>query len=174
MKQKVLLLLASLLLGASLLGSKSEAQNVMDKGVSHASFSLGLWTNTFIPTFSYDYGVIGNLFDDKSSLSIGGMLSLYTKGYTVNNSRYRQNGILIGPKVALHYHFIPKLDTYFSLTLGYMNSFGSVDNQTSSRVSEFLPGYHIGARYAFTPKLAGLLELGYGFSFTNIGISYIF
>lgn len=174
----------AILLGATAFSTKSEAQNamvgnVMDKGVSHASLSLGLMTNTLSPTLSYDYGIVGNLFDEKSSHSIGALFNVFTSSsYRVGDFKARGYGMTIGPRVALHYHFIPKLDAYFSLMVGYQHFSYTVKDGANEHIrstsGEWAPGYHIGARYAFTPKLAGLLELGYGWAYSNIGLTYIF
>ena len=67
----------------------------------------------------------------------------------------------------------PKLDTYAGLTLGYWNASWSSSNAlfAASGGGIRLP-IHVGARYFFTDKLAGVAELGWGIAYLNIGIGY--
>lgn len=159
MRQKFLILIAVLLGGLAI--HNAQAQNVVEKGVSIVNVGVGINDGALPINLSYDYGVIGNLFDNKSALTLGGLA-----GVLVGKN---ESGLIIGPRVGLHYHFIPKLDTYLSVMLGY-NSIKAKYNNNGG----FDWGTHLGARYMFTPSVGGFLELGYGWSFANIGVAFRF
>lgn len=52
-------------------------------------------------------------------------------------------------------------------TYGYEGSW----NNYSSSVSGFTGSWFLGGRYYFTDNFAGLLELGYGIAYLNIGVA---
>lgn len=143
----------------------AKAQNVMEKGSSIITVGVGI-TDKVIPlSVAFDHGIVGNLFDSpNATLSLGGMLGTsFGKGY---------NGLFVGPRVGLHYHFIPQLDTYFALMLGLEAGKYSDKEVSTNWHTGFGWGTHVGARYMFTPKVGAFLELGYGYSFANIGLAF--
>lgn len=149
----------------AMFGMSANAQNVMDKGSSIVTVGVGITNNRIPLSVAYDHGVVGNLFGSpNASLSLGGMLGTsFGKGY---------NGLFVGPRAGLHYHFIPQLDTYVALMLGL--SAGKVNSNGTSSEWSTGPGWgtHLGARYMFTSNVGAFLELGYGYSFANIGIAF--
>lgn len=163
MKKKLALAVMAVV---ALFGLQANAQNVMQKGTSIVSGSLGITSNTLPLYASYDYGVMDNLFQSPdAALSVGGLGGVVLgKGL----------GYVVGPRVAMHYHFIPELDTYFSLMLGAhgWRSNKSNDNKPNAWEHEFKWGTHLGARYFFTPAVGMFLELGYGYSYANVGLSF--
>ncbi|WP_298630074.1 hypothetical protein [uncultured Porphyromonas sp.] len=164
MKKRILLALVAVV---ALFGLQANAQNVMEKGTSIVSGSLGITSSLLPINASYDYGVIDNLFESpNAALSVGALGGVVLGKNTL--------GYVVGPRVAMHYHFIPELDTYFSLMLGaygyHYKSSGevSIDKWTH----KFDWGTHLGARYFFTPKVGMFAEVGYGYSYANIGLSF--
>lgn len=149
----------------ALFGLNASAQNVMDKGSRIFTVGVGVTDGRVPLSFAYDYGIVGNLFDSpNAALSFGGMLGTnFGKGY---------NGFFVGPRVGLHYHFIPQLDTYFSLMLGLEAGRISSNGVNSDWNTGLGWGAHVGARYMFTPKVGGFLEIGSGYSFANVGIAF--
>lgn len=143
----------------------ANAQNVMDKGSSILTIGAGITDNRIPLSVAFDHGVVGNLFGSPdASLSLGGMLGTsFGNGY---------NGLFVGPRVGLHYHFIPQLDTYFSLMLGLEAGKYSSNGVSTDWSTDFDWGTHVGARYMFTHNVGAFLELGYGYSFANIGIAF--
>lgn len=131
---------------------------------------------------SVDYMAQDNLFDDKSSLSLGGYAGYYRQswggtfvgpnGQTMDLSR-SANTFILGVRGDLHYRFIDKLDTYGGLMLGYKNSSIS-SGGTSISNGKFQFGLHLGARYFFTDKIGAFAELGYGVSVLELGASFKF
>ena len=77
--------------------------------------------------------------------------------------RLDRNNMVIGAQSNFHYAFIPKLDTYAGLTLGY-----EIDPDG------FYLGAQIGTRYFFNNHWALGAEFGYGVSFAKIGVTYKF
>lgn len=141
---------------------QAQAQNVVEKGTNLVNVGVGINNGALPINVSYDYGVVGNLFDDKSALTVGGLAgALIGKDAT---------GVLIGGRLGLHYHFIPKLDTYLSVMLGY----DSLDGDKKSSEGNFAWGTHLGARYMFTQKMGAFAEFGYGYSFANVGVVFRF
>ena len=96
----------------------------------------------------------------------------------------RVNVITLAGKFSYHYSFLPKLDTYTSVTLGYsMNRRSTIaetalntvlgETTNNTQVPDFIYYVSGGARYFFTKKLAGFGELGYSnVHLAKIGISY--
>lgn len=143
----------------------AKAQNVMEKGSNILTVGVGITNNRIPLSVAFDHGIVGNLFDSpNATLSLGGMLGTsFGKGY---------NGLFVGPRVGLHYHFIPQLDTYFALMLGLEAGKYSSKEVSTNWHTGFGWGTHVGARYMFTPKVGAFLELGYGYSFANIGLAF--
>jgi hypothetical protein len=145
-------------------------------------YSSGL---TRIPAISviYEKCVKDNLFDEKSSFGIGGMLGYASASYKPNygygyNWGWRSTSIIIGARGALHYALVDKLDTYTSLTVGFrIHTFkwtdaGHTDSgYGNSGITSF---WNIGARYFVTNNLAVFGELGYGFAILNLGATLKF
>lgn len=185
MKKQLLIVLAFVVMGLS-----SNAQNTFNKGDKVLNLGLGLgntlytgsnYTSSFPPvSASFEVGVKDELFDDKSSLGIGGYL-----GYTGAKWEYMDWGwdyssIIVGARGALHYQLIDRLDSYTGLMLGYnivsskmFGSGGLWDNYSTS-ASGITYSWFLGGRYYFSDNFAGLLELGYGISYVNIGIALKF
>lgn len=168
MRQKFLILVALILGGLAI--HEAQAQNVIEKGVQIVNVGVGIERNVFPISASYDYGIVGNLFDDKSALTLGGMGGLVLG----KNTR----GFVVGPRLGLHYHFIPKLDTYLSVMLGYYaaRGVGSINGVAVSTKYDgvFDWGLHLGARYMFTPSMGVFAEVGDGWAFANVGVSFRF
>jgi len=83
--------------------------------------------------------------------------------------------------VGANYHFdllkVSKLDTYAGLNLGYNIQSWTYTGPGSSGVYDgtstpFLSGFTLGGRYYFSPKLSGVLELGYGLGYLRLGVDF--
>ncbi|WP_162151341.1 outer membrane beta-barrel protein [Porphyromonas macacae] len=163
------------------LAVSANAQSVFRKGESMLNLGLGLnslnnYTMVIPPlSASYELGLADNIFSNgNGSLGLGayiGYASYKYKPYKVNS--LKENHFVIGPRLALHYGFLGKLDTYLGLMLGYRSvslsgDFGDIDS-TSSGLAWNL---NIGARYFFTPKVGAFMELGYGISNVNLGVTF--
>lgn len=166
------------------------AQNTFVKGEKVLNLGIGLGSTLYtggsytsrIPpvSASFEVGVKDNLFDAKSSLGLGGYLGFTGAKWQYGDWGYKYSSVIVGVRGVLHYQLIDKLDTYTGLLLGYnivtSKQFGTAVfgyNYTSSS-SGLAYSWFVGGRYYFSDKFAGLLELGYGISYLNLGISLKF
>lgn len=185
MKIKTLLFAALFTFGYFL----SQAQEVKqgDKvlnlgiGLGSALYS-GSYYKSSVPPISASLEVVvkDELFDGKGALGLGGYLGYSAYKWEYSGWGYKYTNIIIGPRGYVHYGFIDKLDTYAGLLIGY-------NVVSSSEFGNSIPGYNysssgggliwsgfIGGRYFFSDKLAGMLELGSGITYLNIGIALKF
>lgn len=167
------------------------AQDVFKKGDMVLNVGIGLGNtlhtgsgySTVIPPISgsFEYCIKDNLFDSKSSLGVGAYLGYTSSEFKGNTGlgkyKVKYSDIALGVRGALHYQFIPKLDTYAGVTLGYdIVSTSSTGKHTGYNISSsavYFGGF-LGARYYFKNNLAVMAELGYDVSVFNIGIAYKF
>ena len=174
--KKILLALAAAFIG--LASYSASAQNVVERGTNVVNLGVGLNSansdNLFTVVGSWDYGVVGNLWDSRSALTLGAQGAFSTSQYA--------NAFSIGPTVGLHYHFIPQLDTYLRLMLGYSNwtykdsSVNDAAKAVGVRNGGGGFGWNLalGARYMFTQNIGAFVEVGYGISVANVGVSFKF
>ena len=166
--------------GGTSSSSKAGAGAPFEKGnmVAAASIYLGgvegFYGSTSVPPLaaSLDYYVTdkitaGGLFAfSQSTYNFGGGLSDYKWTYTY---------YALLARGMYHFHdALPDLpfDPYAGLALGYNVVSVSGTNTGSASGSYPLFGVTAGARYWFTPKLAGQLELGYGLGIISLGLAY--
>lgn len=167
---KVLAVLA-LAGGLSLaLSPRAEAQDVIETGTNLLSAGVGanLHTNAaghqtgvFTLNFAADHGMAGRLWDDHSAFTLGGqaILNMYSSGVSY----------FLGPRAGLHYHFIPELDSYIFVAMGFGGS-----HSNDSQASSFGFGYNagFGFRYMMAPNWGLFVEAGYGATLINLGVSF--
>ena len=182
MKAKLLLMATVFVLSHTLM-----AQNTFNKGDKVVNLGLGLGSILYTGSYytskippvsaSFEYGVKDELFDEKSSLGVGGYLGYTGAKWEYMNWGWNYNSIIVGGRGALHYQLIDKFDTYTGIMLGLnivsSKTFGSGGawNNYSTAGGGITYSWFLGGRYYFTDKLAGLLELGYGVSYLNLGIA---
>lgn len=184
MKRIALLIIAMLTLGFA-----AQAQSTFSKGTTTANLGLGIGGTLFDKDFSVllpplsvgiDHSVASALFDGNGSIGVGGYLGAEVYRYKgFDSSVWSQT--LVGPRGSLHYQFVDKLDTYFSLILGvniiswnYNMKVADVaikDKDTSAR---FGWGAHFGTRYYLSDRWAVMGEFGYGLTFLTLGATYRF
>jgi hypothetical protein len=155
-----------------------QAQNTFNKGDLVAGVGIGVanaagaWTS-FFPSVSVEYGIIDDLFNDKSSLGVGGLFGFGMSKWN--------NDIIIGLRGALHYQFIDKLDTYGGLMLGAdIMSWKKgyyLEGVKGKSAGFFIVAPYFGARYYLMDQLAGFAEFGFGASlnaYFQVGVAYKF
>jgi hypothetical protein len=126
---------------------------------------------------SFEIGVKDKLFDDKSSLGIGGYVGYTGAKLQETGWGWKYSSIVVGGRAALHYQLIDKFDTYTGLMLGYnIVSASAIGTKYGSATtsSGFAYSWYVGGRYYFSDNIAGLAELGYGVSFINLGLAFKF
>ncbi|MDR2937852.1 MAG: hypothetical protein LBU92_02800 [Prevotellaceae bacterium] len=193
--KKAIILIAAVFFGAAVATAQEQT---FTKGTNIGGIGIGFGGNLYsglsgsgvskIPAITafYERGVKDQLFDEKSSLGIGGVLGYKHAKYEENlgwlgNFGWKSTSIIIGARGTLHYALIDKFDTYTSLTLGYNivswkwldDSTGGLSS-TAAAASGFTWTWNIGARYFVTEQIAAFAELGYGFSVLNLGAVYKF
>ncbi|MDO4771326.1 hypothetical protein [Porphyromonas sp.] len=150
--------------------SFSKGDKFIDLSIGLPDF--GVYNSISLPVLGakFDYVAVDNLFDNKSFLSVGAGTSFYASKGTY----YKTSAFALAGHAAVHYNFVPKLDTYAGLSLGY--NFVKVSYLNDSPLNTIAGsgvayGLFLGTRYFFTPNVAGLLELGYGYTTLKLGVS---
>jgi len=136
-----------------------------------------------------DFGNEFDLGNGKSlPLSYGGIFSIYKTEYSYNyyynssNYVWSYTYIVVGARAALHLNKYlniknKNVDLYSGLMVGYNIvsyekpkgwNYDSYDTKDSYLVTDFFAG----ARYFFSPSLAGFAELGYGVEWLKLGLSF--
>jgi len=159
----------------------TKGENLVGLSIGFGGYYSGSYYRdvTRIPfvSFYYENCVKDNLFNDKSSLGIGGML-----GYTSVTQKdfFRSSYTVIGARGVFHYALVDKLDTYAGVMLAYqiaswkwLGSWASVGGKGDA-TSAFDVGMFIGARYYFNEKAAVFAEAGFGAANLNVGLSIKF
>ena len=183
--KKILLLFVIVVLSFAQLVAQ---ESTFNKGDKVLNLGLGLGTSWYSGTYykaqvppisaSFEVGIVDNILE-KGVLGVGGYL-----GYSSYKSDYGSYGwkfknIVIGARGNFHYPLIDKLDTYVGLMIGYnvvsdkgWGDYTGYDFGSSwggIRTAEF-----VGARYYFSDNFAAMLELGYGVTYLNLGVSLKF
>ncbi len=185
--KKLSLLLVVAIFSVSLMQAQTpfkKGDKVVNVGIGFGS--LGGLVGLSMPPISasFDYGVKDELFDAKSSLSVGGYASYfgYKSSYTYSGGEYgwKYTNIILGGRAAVHYDFVKKLDTYGGLMLGYhissSSSYGTHEYGTAeaSYGGLIYKGF-LGGRYYFSESIGAFLELGYGgygLSALEVGVAF--
>ncbi len=149
-------------------------------GIGNTLYSGSGYTNKTPPiSLSFELGVKDQLFDDKSSLGIGGYIGYTSAKWEYSGWGWKYTNFVIGGRGIGHYQLLDRLDTYTGLMLGYnVNSakeFGTTfGNDYSANASGIIWAWFAGGRYYFTDKFAAMAEIGYGITYLNLGVSYKF
>lgn len=179
--KKLLLIIALAVFGIHASNAQEAFQQkdlVLNVGIGFGNtLHSGNGWKTSIPPISasVEYCIKDNLFDDKSSIGIGGILGFAGQKYDKYGLDLKYTDIVIAARGAFHYQFIPKLDTYAGLGIGYdiLSTSGSFGEYSADSSSFFIAAY-VGARYYFTNNFAVMSELGYDIGVFKIGIAYKF
>lgn len=155
------------------------------KGDKVANLSIGLGSSIYgsgyksgIPPIgaSFEYGVKDELFNEKSSLGIGGYLGFTSASQDIFGASFSYSSIIVGARGIVHYQLIDNIDTYGGILLGYNIASSKVTGgglgTSGASVGGLVYAGFVGARYYFTPKLAAMAELGYGIAILNLGVSF--
>ena len=191
MKKNLYLIIACCLICASQLSAQ---ETTFDQGDNVVGVGIGLGGTLYsgsyyslsgvskLPTFilSYERCIIGNLFNDQSSLGVGGLVGYSTAKYDYSNYGWRSTNLMIGARGALHYAFVDKLDTYAGIMFGYnintwkwTGEWGSA-SRGSSASSGLYYTLFAGARYYLADAFAVFAEVGYGYTILTAGVSFKF
>lgn len=147
----------------------------LNAGVSIGSLA-GLYGTSDFPPLS-----LGLQFGIHEALSVGGIVGYSSSTYVISGWAtewtwvYRY--IFVGARG--EYHFVDldvkDMDLYVGLTLGYnIVSFSEPSGYTgfyTAQGSYPLYGFHVGARYMFSPNIGVFGELGYGIGYIALGLN---
>lgn len=172
-------LFAALALAGSV--SLANAQEIFQAGTKAVNVGVGLGSvlpNTTIPplSVSFDYGVKDNLINgENGSISAGGYIGYTASSISILDSKLRTSYAILGARGAFHYQFMPKLDTYAGIMLGYRVASSSWSGSevagTAQSASQFDYSTYAGARYFFTDNIGAFAEAGYGVAYLNLGVT---
>jgi len=183
MNLRKLVICCLLLLGTYALNAQSFV-----KGNKVLNFSVGLGSTLYtgsgyssaVPpvSFSFEKGIVDGIAG-KGAIGVGGYLGYTSAKWLWSGQSYgwKYSSIIVGGRGAFHFPLINKFDTYGGVMLGYnivtAKETGTWPGTTTTAASasEFTWSLFAGGRYYFTPNFAGLVELGYGIAYLNLGIA---
>ena len=124
--KKVLLILAAVLSLSICASKQSIAQTVFDVGNLGMNIGFGVNNaddNVFQPSFNFalDYGFLGGIINGKGSISGGGYFGIAHGSKTIAGEKLNHSAWQIGTRGALHYQFVPNLDTYGCISIGWLH-----------------------------------------------------
>lgn len=142
---------------------------------------MGVYGDVVIPPISFSIDMAKEI--EGFPLSFGGLVGIakseYDYGSYYEDYKWTYTYIVIGGRAAYHLKLnSPKIDPYGGLMLGYnIVSYKEPDGWNpyydySGGDSYLMYGFYGGARYFFNPNMAVYAEIGYGFGYLNLGISY--
>ena len=118
-----------------------------------------------------------NLGDIPASLGFGGSFgySTYKSGYWGYNWKYTNVVILASAFYHADVLQNEKLDTYVKFSIGYNAGKAKYDGPSgydykTPTYGGVITGSSVGARYFFTPALAAVAEVGWGFGILRLGL----
>jgi hypothetical protein len=160
----------------------SKGDKVLNLGIGFGSgFYSGTYYSTSVPPISasFEVGVKDGVIE-KGTIGVGGYVAYASHKWEYSGWGYKYNDLIIGARGTFHYPLVDKLDTYTGLVLGFNIS-------TSKEYGNAIPGYDynatsgglvyawiVGGRYYFSDNVAGMLELGVGIVYLNLGVALKF
>ena len=188
--KKNLFLLFILMLAAPAFGPLNTnrilaSEPLFSKGDRVFNLGLGLGTTLYsgagykasIPPLSLSLTYcINDEAIENASIGLGGYIGLAGSSFEVMGYGWKYTYVIVGARATLHYPLVDKLDTYGGVLLGYnvvsAKETGTPIMGASPSAGGVAWSVFAGARYYFTDQLGAMLELGYGISYLNLGISY--
>ena len=149
----------------------SKGVNLLNLGVGFGNIYFGASYNSSLgvnPTVSYEYAI-----NDK--FSIGGVLAYTSVKSNILGDKFKNTGIMIGPRGSYHFATTNKFDPYVGATMGYVivSSSSSDYPDIKAKASGVGGGFYIGARYFPKNTFGFHAEFGYtSFSFLTTGVSF--
>lgn len=179
--KKVLIIFAAILSLSFCASKQSYAQTVFDVGNLGMNIGFGINDgdeNIFQPSFNFalDYGFLGGIINGKGSISGGGYFGIAHGSKTVGGVKLKHGAWQIGTRGAFHYQFIPNLDTYGCISVGYLHwNHEWDDNHNNYSGHEFKVFPTAGVRYMFgTCGVYSELSPWNDIAVFKIGLTFIF
>jgi len=124
---------------------------------------------------SYERCIWDNIFNEKSSLGVGGLFGFSSTKY---RDSWRYTDIVVGARGVFHYALVDKLDTYggfgFGLAFSSFKYPNDIDYRYNGSTTRFFPTFNVGARYYFTDAIAAFTEFGYNYTVISLGATFKF
>lgn len=190
MKRKSLLFIVLIFLSLTIVEAQESTFGKGDKvinlgiGIGSTLYTGSGYTNKFPPvSASFEYCIKDGIAK-KGSIGVGGYVG-YTSAkwkYTIGGDEWgwKYTNIIVGARGTFHYPLLEKLDTYGGLLIGYdiisSKEFGTFGTSYygSADASSPIWSMFIGGRYYFNDNIAGMVELGYGIAYLNLGVAFKF
>jgi hypothetical protein len=177
-------------------GVASAQKSTFEKGDKVLNLGIGLGSGLYsgggytskMPAISasFEVGVVDDVLE-KGTIGIGGYIGYSSAKYEENFMGYKfgwkYSDMIVAARGTLHYPLVDKLDTYVGLALGYDvvtaketgDWPGELDGYNFSATASkgYFAGF-LGARYYFNDNVAGLVELGSGIAYLNLGVAFKF
>ncbi len=183
--KKILFLIVSGIISTIHLSAQEPTFNKGDKVLNlglglGSTFYSGTYYKSQVPPLSasLEFGVVDEVIE-KGVIGVGPYLGYSAYKYEYSGWGWKYSNLILGGRGSFHYPFVDKLDTYAGLLIGFniatSKEFGIHSGETDRYGHGGLvwAGY-IGGRYYFTDALAGMLELGYGIAYLNLGVALKF
>lgn len=159
----------------------SNSEKIINAGIGFGStLYTGSGYTVTLPPLSVSYEqIIMDEVIDKGLIGVGGYIGYasykYKYDYFGDEWGWNYSNFILGARGSFHYPLLDKLDTYTGLMLGYQivsaSEIGTVGTGYSASSSGLVWSWYAGGRYFFSDKFAGMLELGYGITYFNLGIA---
>lgn len=151
-----------------------KGSTVLNVGIGFGSTIYGSGYGMQLPPLSasLEIGVADNLFGNgKGAFGVAPYAGFATYLYSGTNV----TSMNFGMRGNLHYPFTDNLDAYTGLAMGYRMVKWGHDFSGGGLIGNGVDlGWIIGGRYYFNNNIAGMLELGYGISYINLGVAFKF
>lgn len=178
--KKTIFTLAAILIAVAVQAQQFQnGTTTANAGIGFGTALGGLGKSRPAISVSVDHGIwdVGG----PGVISLGGYIGNTGYRYTDLGFTAKWNYTIIGVRGAYHYNGFtntPELDLYGGVMLGYNIAKYSSDSTNDSFANSYgsgvgLTGF-IGGRWFFTEQVGAYLELGYGVSSLNAGITYKF
>lgn len=185
MKKIVLILLVTVFSLSQLLAQEStfkQGDKVLNLAIGFGgTLYTGTYYKTTVPPLSasLEFGVKDGVLD-KGSIGVGGYVAYAAHKWDYSGWGWKYSNFILGVRGVFHYPLVAKLDTYTGLIIGYniasSSEFGSPVlgyNYTASS-GGVIYSWVLGGRYYFSDKFAGMLEVGFGITYLNLGVALKF
>jgi hypothetical protein len=146
--------------------------NVFNLGIGVGSVYYETPTSVTPPvSLSFEHGL------DHQKFGIGGIFATVGYKQVIIDDDYEYHYYVLGVRGDYHFFMNDKFDTYGGVMIGYrMENDKFISANGDGGYNLFIGGLgldiFVGGRYYFDPNWAVMAELGYGYAFFNIGVSY--
>jgi hypothetical protein len=151
-----------------------KGDNLLNFGVGFGSpLYWGVANQVIIPPIhvGYELGIVDGILD-KGAIGVGGLVALSSAKNTDAGS---YTDFIFGARGNFHYTFVPKLDAYAGILIGYDYTFHSQSGpEYVGRTAGPIASPFLGGRYYFTENFAVMSELGYTPAILTVGLSLKF